>query len=105
MARITIDGASFVGNSVTIRNGKVVVDGVAQEGNLHGVVEVKIVEGALGSLECDASVTCGEVRGDVSAGGSVRCGNVGGTIQCGGSVTAAGRAGGAIHAGGSVRVG
>ena len=105
MARITIDGANFVGNNITIRNGKVTIDGKVQDGTLAGVVEVRVVEGVLGGLECDASVTCGEVRGDVSAGGSVSCQNIGGAIQCGGSVTARGRAGGTIQAGGSVRIG
>lgn len=103
MGRIVIDGRTFEGNSISIRNGHVVIDGVAQDGQLSGVVEVRIVEGVLGKLECDASVTCGEVRGDISAGGSVRCGNVSGSVSAGGSVTCA-NAGANISAGGSVRI-
>lgn len=102
---IIIDGKVFHGNNVTIRNGTVIIDGKMQDGTVQGVVEIRIVEGVLGKLETDASVTCGEVRGDVSAGGSVTCANVGGAISAGGSVRASGRAGGTINAGGSVRVG
>lgn len=105
MATINIDGRTFSGNNVTIRNGRVIIDGKEQEGAVNGVVEVRVTEGILDKLETDASVTCGDVRGTVQAGGSVTCNNVGGTIQAGGSVTAKGRAGGTIMAGGSVRVG
>ena len=105
MAKITIDGRTFSGNSMSIRDGVVIVDGVRQDGIVHGVVEVRVVEGSLGSLETDASVTCGDIQGDVSAGGSVTCKDVSGKIEAGGSVRAAGRAGGAINAGGSVRIG
>lgn len=105
MATIIIDGARFDGNNISIRNGRVTIDGKLQDGTLNGVVEVRVVEGILGRLECDAAVTCGEVRGDVSAGGSVTCENVGGGIQAGGSVKARGRAGGTIQAGGSVSIG
>lgn len=105
MATVTIDGVIFSGNNVTIHNGRVTVDGKAMDGVLNGVVEVRVTEGVLGSLECDASVTCGDVAGSVSAGGSVTCGNIGSVCQAGGSVTARGQIGGAIQAGGSVRVG
>jgi hypothetical protein len=105
MASVVIDGKSFNGNNITIRNGRVTVDGVTQDGTLHGVVEVRVVEGVLAKLECDASVTCGDVCGSVSAGGSVTCNNVGGHVSAGGSVRAAGKTGGNTSAGGSVRIG
>ena len=101
MARITIDGRTFVGNSIQMRNGVVVVDGVVQDGTLAGVVEVRVVEGVLGKLECDASVICGDVAGDVSAGGSVKAGHVTGNVDAGGSVVC-GNVAGAVDAGGSV---
>lgn len=103
MGTITVNGKSYVGNNISIRNGVVVIDGKLQDGTVSGVVEV-MVSGELVSLETDASVTCEEVKGNVSAGGSVSCGAVGGTVNAGGSVTA-GRVGGGITAGGSVRAG
>lgn len=103
MGTITINGKSFTGHNITIRDGIVVIDGRVQSGVMTGVVEVR-VSGELVSLETDASVTCEEVKGNVSAGGSVSCGAVGGTVNAGGSVTA-GRVGGGITAGGSVRAG
>lgn len=104
--RIIIDGREFVGaRSVTIRNGTVTVDGQAQDGALSGVVEIK-VEGVLERLETDASVTCRDVHGSISAGGSVSTtGNIDGNVSAGGSVKAGGRIAGAINAGGSVRIG
>lgn len=105
MATINIDGMTFSGNNITIRNGRVIIDGKPQDGTLNGTVEIKITEGVLNKLETDSSVTCGDVRGDVSAGGAVTCNNIGGICQAGGSVRAAGRAGGTIQAGGSVKIG
>lgn len=105
MARFNIDGRDFVGGSITIRNGVVTIDGKRQNGTVSGVVEIRITEGVLQDLETDASVTCGEVRGSITAGGSVSCQNVGGSLTAGGSVNASGRAGGSIMAGGSVRIG
>ena len=102
---ITIDGRTFSGNNVTIRNGIVTIDGVRQDGSVNGVVEVRVAEGSLVSLETDASVTCGSVGGNVSAGGSVRAHNIAGAVSAGGSVSASGRLGGSISAGGSVRIG
>lgn len=98
MGTITINGKRFDGNNVTIRDRKVLIDGKPQDGELHGDVEARVVEGVSGSVQCVASVTCGEVRGDVAADVSVTCERVGGSIQAGGSVTAGDRAGGAIHA-------
>jgi hypothetical protein len=98
MGTIIINGKRFEGNDVTIRDGKVVIDGKPQDGELHGDVELQVVEGVFGSAECVASVTCGEVWGNVAAGASVTGENVGGSIQAGGSVTAGDRAGGAIQA-------
>jgi hypothetical protein len=86
MGTIVIDGKTFKGNNVTIRNGAVIIDGASQPGILTGVVEIKITEGTISRLDTDASVTCGDVAGQVSAGGSVSCNNVGGSVNAGGSV-------------------
>lgn len=98
MGTIIVNGKRYEGNDVTIRDGKVVIDGKPQDGELPGDVEAQVVEGVFGRAECVASVTCGEVRGDVAADASVTGENVGGSIQAGGSVTARARAGGAIRA-------
>jgi hypothetical protein len=71
MGSIIINGKRFDGNNVTVRDGKVVIDGKAQDGELHGDVELQVVEGGSGSAECVVSVTCGELRGD-GAGGAIR---------------------------------
>ena len=104
MGTIHIDGRTFIGNSISIRNGVVTIDGVAQGGTVNGVVEIKI-DGSVDRIETDASVTCGSVGRDVSAGGSVKCGNVAGNVSAGGSVSATGHLGKSISAGGSVRIG
>ncbi len=103
MAAISINGQVYSGNNVSIINGRVIIDGIAQ-GEVNGVVEIRVTEGLIGNLTTDASVNCSEVRGDIDAGGSVNCGNVGGSIDCGGSVRC-GTVGGSIDAGGSVRHG
>jgi hypothetical protein len=83
MGTIIINGKRFDGSDITIRGGKVVIDGKLQDGELHGDVEALVVEGVSGSGQCIASVSCGEAAGDVAADVSV---------------TANARAGGAIHA-------
>jgi hypothetical protein len=102
MATFTINGVTFSGSNVTIRNGTVIIDGQVQEGTLNGIVEVRIVEGVLNHLTSDASVNCGQVNGNVSAGGSVNCDAVGGNVNAGGSVKCD-DVGGDVIAGGSVR--
>jgi len=100
-ARIQIDGRDFVGQSISIINGRVKIDGQPVDGQVSGVVSIKI-EGTLHHLETDAAVTAGAITGNVTAGGSVRCEHVGGSVQAGGSVEA-GNVSGGIMAGGSVR--
>lgn len=104
MGTISINGQVFSGNNVSIINGRVTIDSVVQQGDVKGVVEIRVTEGVIGSLTTDASVNCGEVRGDVKAGGSVNCDGVGGSITCGGSVNCD-AVGGSVMAGGSVRHG
>jgi hypothetical protein len=101
--RITINGVTYEGaRSVAVVNGVVTIDGNRQDSAVSGVVEVRVLDGVLGELRTDASVTCGEVRGNVHAGGSVKCAGVGGSISAGGSVRCA-SVDGSINAGGSVR--
>ena len=101
MSSITIDGKTFSGNSVSIVDGKVTIDGVVQDGTLEGVVELHIT-GTLGSLRTDGSVHMkGNVEGDVDAGGNVNCGDVKGDVDAGGNVNC-GDVKGDVDAGGNV---
>lgn len=103
MNRITINGMTFETDGsaqIVVNNGPVTVGGKHVVGGLSGVVQVKW-EGPLASLKSDASVTCGDVSGDVDAGGSVQSNNVNGSVSAGGSVNC-GSVGGKIRAGGSV---
>lgn len=103
MGTININGRTYRGNNLSIVGGKVIIDGVTQDGEqLSGVVELRVTEGILGSLNTDCSVTCGNVQGYVSAGGSVECGDIGGAVNAGGSVRC-GKVTGPVNAGGSVR--
>lgn len=90
--RIVIDGREFTGNSISIVNGKVTVDGVAQEGQLVGDVKIDVhgdvVSMNAGSGNVTISGSCGSVQtmsGDVSGNiktmsGDVTCGAIGGSV-------------------------
>ena len=103
MSTININGRVYRGSSVSIIGGRVIIDGIVQHQDenqplLSGVVEVRVTDGVLGHLTCDASVTCGNIDGNVSAGGSVNCSNVGGAVNAGGSIRC-GNVRGPINAG------
>jgi hypothetical protein len=101
---INISGRGYAGQNVSIINGVVTVDGVVQDQKVSGVVEIRILEGSPINITTDASVNCGDVKGEVSAGGSVNCDDVGGNVSAGGSVNCD-VVGGNVRAGGSVRHG
>lgn len=86
MARIVIDGKVFSGNSISIRNGQVTIDGVTADGTVNGVGAIRVLEGKIEHLTTDSEVHCGDVGGDVKAGMSVTCGNVAGRVDAGMSV-------------------
>lgn len=96
---ITYNGKQYEGNSISVVNGVVIVDGkVVEEGNQASVIHI---HGDVGQLKTDKSVNCNNVKQWVDAGGSVNCGNVGGDVDAGGSVNA-GKVLGSVDAGGSV---
>jgi len=67
--RITINGQVFQtdgSSQIVVNNGTVTVGGKVVVSGLNGVVQVKW-EGPLASLRSDASVTCGDVTGNVDA--------------------------------------
>ena len=97
---ITINGVTYTGNNISMRNGKVTIDGVEQDQKISGVVEVR-VSGTLASLDCDSSVTCNDVHGSVNVGGSITCADVSGSVNAGGSIKCR-EVGGNASAGGSI---
>lgn len=103
---IVINGIQIDGNgvqNVSVRDGIVMVNGIVHGEKVSGVVEIKVSEGTLVNLSTDASVSCGDVTGDVNASGSVRCDNIGGDVVASGSVRAE-SVGGNITASGSVKI-
>ena len=77
---VNIDGRSFSGKNVSIVNGKVTIDGVLQDGELTGDVNIT-VHGDVEKLEN----SCGEVRADSigsvkTQSGDVVCGDVSGSV-------------------------
>lgn len=95
--RIVVDGREFRGNSVTITNGKVTVDGVAQDGELVGDINITVhgdverLENSAGTVKANnvgsiatqsGDVNCGAVNGSVQTmSGDVDCGNIGGSVS------------------------
>lgn len=97
--RIVIDGREFRGNSVAISNGKVTVDGVVQDGELSGPINVT-VHGDVQSLENHAGNVTAQNVGEISTGsGDVKCGNVSGSIRTGSGDVECGTVGGNIRTG------
>jgi hypothetical protein len=104
MGTITINGMTFSGNSVSIINDRMIIDGVEVTKGLQGVTLLKI-EGTVDRLDSSASIEMhGSIGGNVTAGGSIHCDDVGGSVSAGGSVHC-GDVSGNISAGGSVRHG
>lgn len=112
MSTITINGKTYVGQNISVVNGKVLIDGKSQDDTLSGVVRIEVT-GDLASLQCDAPVvvtgnvkgnincdgpcTCGDVEGDVDADGPVTCGDVKGNVEADGPCTC-GKVGGNVKA-------
>ena len=67
MGTIIVNGRRSTGNNATIRDGKLVIDGKAQDGELRGEVTLRAIEGAMGQAQCVAAVTTGTGRGDAAA--------------------------------------
>ena len=105
ISRIMINGeeitlASLM-NSISITDGKIVVDGKVVRSELASKVEI-VIYGDVNNLNCADSVTVygnagvincgnsctvnGDVHGDIDAGNSITCGNVAGNIDAGNSV-------------------
>lgn len=89
MNSITINGKTIVssGDTITVKNGKVISDGVTIQDNLCGDVEITI-DGDVGDIEASGSVTVnGNVTGGIDTTGNVTvCGDINGDIDCMGSI-------------------
>lgn len=66
-------------------------------------LEVKY-EGEALTVECQGSLTCGDIKGNATAGGSINSGDIKGNASCGGSISCS-EIGGSVSAGGSVNKG
>lgn len=104
MGTVVINGATYSGNNIVVKNDKVIIDGVeVSKGHTTSPLNIK-VEGKIESLKADGNVEVrGEVGGDVLAGGNVECHNVGGDIQAGGNVRGL-SVSGDVMAGGNVHI-
>lgn len=100
MSSITINGKTYSGNNISVRNDVVYIDGkIADQAKAKdGILEVH-VEGTLCNVKSDVSVTVnGNVSGNVESGNYVKCEVVGGNVSAGnyikcGNVTGSATAG------------
>lgn len=106
MGKVTINGMTFEGDSIHVRNNKVFVDG--REIDVGEVkknrIDVHILSGEVGDIRADGDIYAQNVKGDADAGGSIECKDVGGSVDAGGSVNC-GNVSGDVDAGGSVNCG
>lgn len=95
--KVTIDGKSFTGSNISINNNKVIVDGVVQDGELIGDVnvvvhgDVELLENTSGTIKAgnvgqvktvSGDVDCCDVSGNVqTVSGDVNCGNINGSVK------------------------
>jgi len=63
MGTIIINGKLFAGNDVTIRDGKVFIDGKPQAAELGSGIDVEVTDRGGERARCVASVTSGGARG------------------------------------------
>lgn len=89
---ISISGQIFSSDSdltVINNNGRVTVNGglVTNPSDDDGIVEIRVLEGSIHSVQSDRNVMCADVTGDVKAGGNVVAKNVGGNVKSGGNTT------------------
>ena len=97
-SKVVVNGKSYVGNTVSVVNGCVIVDGVQQEGTLPERIQIQVygnvdqletqagdvtVAGTVGSLTTTAGdVSCDNIGGNVSTtAGDINCGNVSGSVK------------------------
>ena len=95
--RVIVDGREFIGNNVSISGNRITVDGVRQDGELVGDIDVTVlgsvkrIELASGTIKCEnvgnistqsGDVDCNHVTGSVSTmSGDVDCGDISGNVS------------------------
>lgn len=78
---VTIDGKTFKGGSVNIINGKVIVDGVTQDGELVGDINVT-VNGDVDTLSNTNGMVSAKNVGSVqTTNGNVICEDIAGDVK------------------------
>lgn len=92
MGKIFINGQDYSQfgdvQSIVTRNGRIVVNGVDVTNKIPDGKRFDIrIEGDCRSVESDGTVTCHDVKGDVTANGNVNANNIGGDIDANGAVT------------------
>ena len=99
---VQINGKTYTSNhSISVTNGRVIIDGKEVKEDAKNVMTIKVVEGSINELKTDLAVVCENVTGNVDAGGSVSADNIGGDVHASGSVSCD-DVKGDVHAGGSV---
>lgn len=101
MSQVIINGRSYIGNQITVINGKVIVNGedctpdskeinIQVDGNIDelrvDVCQKCIVNGNAGHVQTGSGdfEISGDITGNLQTGsGDVECANVGGSIQTG----------------------
>lgn len=95
--KVTIDGKTFKGSKVQINNNKVIVDGVVQEGELVGDInvvvhgDVETLENTNGKVEAinigkvtttNGNVICDKINGDVkTTNGNIHANAISGSVN------------------------
>ena len=87
--RIVIDGREFSGRNVSITGNKVTIDGVVQDGELQGDINIQIY-GDVDTLDnASGVVKCYNVGSLKTMSGDVECGDISGNVKTmSGNVTA-----------------
>lgn len=102
MGTVTMNGKTYSGNSISIINGVVTIDGKIIDNESVKDALVITIEGSVENIFTDKSVNCSTVNGNIISGGLVTCGNVGGSVESVGSVVCTNTIHTGVNAGGSV---
>jgi hypothetical protein len=99
MSSITVNGKNYVGSSVTIMNGKVIVNGKEVTPEDSKVITINI-EGDVEELNvdvCEKITIKGNVKNIQTSSGDVECNNITGSIQSSSGDIECGDVGGSIQ--------